>query len=77
LFLGNLAEIRHRQVGCFVTLGRQRIASVPRRDVRWVHPDQLGSATFLTDAARTRIARIGYRPFGNAPGSSVMPPTKT
>ena len=71
VFLGDLAEIRNGQVTCFVTLGRQRLAVVSGGTVRWVHSDQLGSSTFFTDAAGTRIARIGYRPFGNAPGSAA------
>ena len=70
VLLGDVAEIRNGQVAFFVALGRQRIAVVSAGTPRWIHTDQLGSATFFTDAAGNRIARIAYRPFGNAPGTA-------
>ena len=70
VLLGDMAEIRNGQVAFFVALGRQRIAVVSGGTTRWIHTDQLGSATFFTDAAGNRIARIAYRPFGNAPGTA-------
>jgi RHS repeat-associated protein len=71
VLLGDAAEVRNGQLAFFVTLGRQQIAVVSGGATRWIHTDQLGSATFFTDPAGNRIARIAYRPFGNAPGTAT------
>jgi RHS repeat-associated protein len=53
-----------------VRLGAVRVAIVAGGVTRFVHPDPLGSTSFFTDAAGTRIAAIAYRPFGNVATSS-------
>jgi RHS repeat-associated protein len=66
LLLGALAEVRNGQLAAYVVLGSSRIALTHMGSTMWIHTDPLGSATFYTDATATPIARIAYRPFGNA-----------
>jgi RHS repeat-associated protein len=65
LFFGQLAELRGGALARYVVIGHTRVALVRQDSTRWIHTDPLGSATFFTDEAGARIARIAYQPFGN------------
>ena len=62
---GGGVEIRDGAATHFVHLGEMRVAIVQGATTRFVHSNYLGSTSFFTDAAGTKIASIAYRPFGN------------
>jgi RHS repeat-associated protein len=74
LFFGQLAELRGGVLARYVVIGHTRVALVRQGSTRWIHTDPLGSATFFTDQAGTRIARIAYQPFGNPYENGAAPP---
>ncbi len=65
LFVGRGVEIRGGVVTHLLHLGELRVAVVQGTLKRFVHSNYLGSTSFFTDAAGTKIASIAYRPFGN------------
>jgi RHS repeat-associated protein len=66
VFLGPYAEVRDGNLVAYVVLQGLRVAIDHGGTRHWIHTDPRGSATFFTDAAGTRIARIDYRAFGNS-----------
>ncbi|WP_426594773.1 toxin TcdB middle/N-terminal domain-containing protein [Cellulomonas sp. McL0617] len=76
VFLGPYAEVRDGNLVTYAVLQGLRIA-VDHGGVRhWIHTDPRASATFFTDAAGTRIARIDYRAFGNSAQATGPAPTQ-
>jgi RHS repeat-associated protein len=69
-FVGNLVEIRQGRPTYFVHLANLRVAILYNGNTRYVHGDDLGSSTYFTDGAGTKIAVIAYRPYGNIASSS-------
>lgn len=74
LFFGSLAELRADVWARFVVIGETRVALVRQGTTRWIHTDPLGSATFFTDQAGSRISRISYHAFGNPRAASGTAP---
>jgi RHS repeat-associated protein len=64
ILIGRLVEARAGDVTNFVILDRRRIAAVRGGVTRWLHLDPLGSTSFSTDDAGTRLSQVAYHPFG-------------
>jgi RHS repeat-associated protein len=77
LFVGRRVEIRDGVVTHWVHLGEIRVAVLRAGTTRFVHSNYLGSTSFFTDAAGTKIASIAYRPFGNVASTSGVVDVRT
>jgi RHS repeat-associated protein len=69
-FLGKVAEIRNGVPVYFVNLGELRVGIIHNGVKQFVHTNYIGSTSFFSDAAGTKIAAIAYRPFGNVASSA-------
>ncbi|MBM9593825.1 toxin TcdB middle/N-terminal domain-containing protein [Roseitranquillus sediminis] len=64
VYLGRLVEVRGGHATNFVVMDQRRVALMRGGERRWIHSDQVGSATLFTDESGTRIAEVVYLPFG-------------
>ncbi len=76
-FIGRGLEIRDGVATHLMYLGAMRVAIVQGATTRFVHSNYLGSTSFFTDAAGTKIAAIAYRPFGNVASSTGVVDLRT
>lgn len=74
VFLGRWAEVRGGVLARYAVLGTVRVALLRGATTTWIHTDQLGSATYFTDAAGTALAHLRYTPFGNRRSASGSAP---
>lgn len=74
VFIGRWAEVRGGVLARYAVIGTVRVALLRGAVTTWIHTDQLGSATYFTDASGTAVGRMRYTPFGNRRSASGAVP---